>query len=111
MVLGLYLSIYKVTDETPLYLLITSGQIKDIYPYRCRQNIGLTSSTLAQHCLVSGSKLVFAGMNITFLCENMLFFGFLVQHKQRILTVLYSRVTYKPKWTGYDLAVIFIPSF
>ena len=34
--------------------LITSGQIQDIDPYRCWQNIGLTLLTLAQRCLVSG---------------------------------------------------------
>ena len=68
-VLGSYLSLYKVTDSTPLYLLmITSVHIQDIDSYRCWFNIGLTSSFLAQHCYVSGSMLVFAGMNITVIC-------------------------------------------
>ena len=98
-----------------LYLLmISSGQMQDIDPYRCWQHIGLMSSKRTQRCPVSWSMLVFAGMNITLLCENMLFFGCLVQHIHRITSILsnyYFGVTYKPGWAGYDLVVIFMPLF
>ena len=56
-----------------------------------------------------GSMLVFAGMNITLLCKNTLFIGRLVQHIHLLilLLVLYFGVTYKPKWAGYDIVIIF----
>ena len=105
-VLGLCLSLYKVTDASHLYLLMTtSGQIQDIDPYRCWSNISLTSSTLAQRCLVGGSMMVFAGINITLLCKNNLCFQ-LSLSAYILLPVLYFGVTYKPTRAGHDLVIL-----
>ena len=54
-----------------------------------------------------GSMLVFAGMNITVLFENLSYFGCMVVSMYILLLVLYFTVTYKPKWAGYDLVITF----
>ena len=72
MVLGSNLSIYKVTDATPfvpagdyIYMADTEYRLGGF-------NVDPPSSTLAQHCPDSKLVLVFAGMNNTLLCINVI---------------------------------------
>ena len=110
-VLGSYLLLYKVTNATPLYLLkITSVQIQGIYPCWCWFNIVLTSSTLA---LALPYQLVDGGICWNDYYINMWKICFFLAVSFSIyilLPILYFVVTctYKPKWAGYDLVVIFI---
>ena len=106
-VLGSYLLLYKVTNATPLYLLkITYVQIQGIYPYWCWFNIVLTSSTLA---LALPYQLVDGGI-----CGNDYYINmwkicyFLAVSFSIYILYFVVTCTYKPKWAGYDLVVIFI---
>ena len=96
---------HKVTDTTLLYLLMI---IYDRAATGYRLGFGPPYSTLAQHGPDSGSVLVFAGMKITLLFNNVIFWLSLSAYMLSLL--LYFEVTYKTRWARYDILIIFMLS-